>query len=215
MDATTINAVSGIGSRKVSARVGLSTGKAITGQPPAGSPVEDTVELSPAGIALSRAEVRSCVRRARILDIRAEIKAGTFLTPERMDGTIERLLEILGLASRTEAQAATRRMTERLCKSKGDPMKNSEPIAYDADEAQEIARQADVELAVLLGIEQTLRIALQWMTRGRGNSHKLSTLHFQAWSFERHLARIQVLADHGGYMHLITDAHPHLAGEVK
>jgi hypothetical protein len=56
---------------------------------------------------------------------------------------------------------------------------------------------------------------LQRMTRGRGNSHKLSTLHFQTWSFERHLARIQVLADHGGYMHLITDAHPHLAEEVE
>ena len=94
-------------------------------------------------------------------------------------------------------------------------MKNSEPIAYNATEAQEVARQAEVELAILLGMEQSLRIALQRMTRGRGNSHKLSTLHFQAWSFERHLARIQVLADHGGYMHLITDTHPHLAGEVE
>ena len=94
-------------------------------------------------------------------------------------------------------------------------MKSSEPTAYNAAEAQEVARQAEVELAILLGMEQLLRIALQRMTRGRGNSHKLSTLHFQAWSFERHLARIQVLADHGGYMHLITDAHPHLAGEVE
>jgi hypothetical protein len=93
-------------------------------------------------------------------------------------------------------------------------MQHPEPTAYDAAEAQEIARQAEVELAILLGIEESLRIALQWMTRGRGNSHKLSTLRFQTWSFERHLARIQVLADHGGYMHLITDAHPHLAGEV-
>jgi hypothetical protein len=50
------------------------------------------------------------LRIARICEIRAEIKAGTFLTPERIDGTIERLLEILGLASKTEAQAATRRM---------------------------------------------------------------------------------------------------------
>jgi hypothetical protein len=93
-------------------------------------------------------------------------------------------------------------------------MQHPEPTAYNAAEAQEIARQADVELAILLGIEQSLRIALQWMTRGRGNSHKLSTLRFHTWSFERHLTRIQVLADHGGYMHLITDANPHLAGEV-
>ena len=94
-------------------------------------------------------------------------------------------------------------------------MQNSEPIAYNATEAQEVARQAEVELAILLGMEQSLRIALQRMTRGSGNSHKLSTLHFQTWSFERHLARIHVLADHGGYMHLITNAHPHLAGEVE
>jgi hypothetical protein len=87
--------------------------------------------------------------------------------------------------------------------------------ANDANEAREIARQAEVELAILLGIEESLRIALRWMTRGRGNSHKLSTLRFQTWSFERHLTRIQVLAEHGGYMHLITDAHPHLAGEVE
>jgi hypothetical protein len=93
-------------------------------------------------------------------------------------------------------------------------MKSSEPTASDATEAQEIARQAEVELAILLGIEESLRIALQWMTRGRGNSHKLSTLRFHAWSFERHLARIKALADYGGYMHVITDARPQLAGEV-
>jgi len=96
MDATTINAVSGLGSREVSARVGLGTGKAITVQPPTGSPVEDTVELSPAGIALLRADVQYPPQFARICEICAEIKAGTFLTPERMDETVERLLEILG-----------------------------------------------------------------------------------------------------------------------
>jgi len=94
-------------------------------------------------------------------------------------------------------------------------MQHREPTAHNAAEAQEIARQADVELAIFLGIEQSLRIPLQWMTRGRGNSHKLSTLRFHTWSFERHLTRIQVLADHGGYMHLITDANPHLAGVVE
>jgi hypothetical protein len=36
------------------------------------------------------------LRIVRIDEIRAEIKAGTFLTPERVDGTVERLLEILG-----------------------------------------------------------------------------------------------------------------------
>jgi hypothetical protein len=54
------------------------------------------VELSPAGIALSWADIQSPQRFARLCDLRAEIKAGTFLTPERMDGTVESLLDILG-----------------------------------------------------------------------------------------------------------------------
>jgi len=94
-------------------------------------------------------------------------------------------------------------------------MRNAEASSYKTLECREIAEQAEVELAILLGIEQSLRLALQWMTRDHGNSHKLSTLRFAARSFERHLTRTRVLADHGGYMHLLTDANPHLASEVK
>jgi hypothetical protein len=94
-------------------------------------------------------------------------------------------------------------------------MRQGESFPHDPTDAREIARQADVELGILLGIEQTLRVALQWMTRGRGNSHKLSTLRFQTWSFQRQLTRVQVLADHGGYMHLITEVRPDPAREVK
>ena len=96
MDSTTIRTVSGVGINEASARVGLSTRNAITGQPPEVSPVEDTVELSPAGLAVSQAMVPSRSRSARIGEIRAEIKAGTFVTAERIDGTVDRLLEILG-----------------------------------------------------------------------------------------------------------------------
>jgi hypothetical protein len=94
-------------------------------------------------------------------------------------------------------------------------MKYFEPTAYNIAESQDIAKQMEVELALLLNIEQSFRIALQWMTRDRGNSRKLSTLRFVARSFERQLTRTRVLADHGGYMHLITDTKPHLASEVK
>ncbi len=94
-------------------------------------------------------------------------------------------------------------------------MTNGNPGIGTAAHVREIAKQAEVELAILLGVEQSLRLALQWMTRDRGNSHKLSTLRFAARSFERHLVRTRVLADVGGYMHLITDADPHLAGEVS
>ena len=96
MDATPINTVSGIASGEALVRSGLGSGKAITVKPPTGSPVQDTVELSPTGIAFSRADVQSRLRIVRIDEIRAEIKAGTFLAPERVDGTVERLLEIFG-----------------------------------------------------------------------------------------------------------------------
>ncbi len=66
MGATTISTVSAVRRREAWARVGLGAGTAITGQLPLGSPVEDTVELSPAGIALSRAEVQSRRRFGRV-----------------------------------------------------------------------------------------------------------------------------------------------------
>lgn len=94
-------------------------------------------------------------------------------------------------------------------------MSSSGTTSYTATELKELAEQVEVELSILLGIEQSIRRALQWMTRDRGNTHKLETLRFAARSFERHLTRTRVLADDGGYMHAITDANPHLAGDVK
>ncbi|MBN1513646.1 MAG: hypothetical protein JXB13_16645 [Phycisphaerae bacterium] len=92
--------VSGVGSSETSARVGRSSEKAIPGRPPTGSPVEDTLELSPAGLALSRADVPSPERFTRICEFRAEVEAETFLTPERMDGTVDGLLDVLGRIER-------------------------------------------------------------------------------------------------------------------
>ncbi len=103
MDATPIKTVSETSSSKASDRVGLSTDKANTIQPPTGPPLQDTVELSSAGTALSRLDVQPRMRiaptseiRAQISEIHAEIKARAFLTPERMEGTVEKLLDILG-----------------------------------------------------------------------------------------------------------------------
>ena len=93
-------------------------------------------------------------------------------------------------------------------------MKNQTPTLADGSDTQEIAELLNIELTILLSTEQSLRTALQWMTRTRGNGHKLSTLRFHTWSFERHLTRIHALADHGGYLHRITDANPHLSSRV-
>jgi len=96
MDAMRINTISETRSGEPSPQAGLGTGKAINEQPPTGSPVEDTLELSAEGIALSQADVQSPPQFARMCEIRAAIKGGTFETLERMDGTVERLLKVLG-----------------------------------------------------------------------------------------------------------------------
>jgi len=60
-----------------------------------GRPGEDRVEISNLGALLSQARDLPDVRVERIARIRAEIAAGTFETPERIEGTVGRLLEEL------------------------------------------------------------------------------------------------------------------------
>ena len=96
MDETTIRILSPIGNRGGLPWIQLIIEKAITGQRSTSPSVEDTVKLSPEAIAFSRADLQSSLRNAQINDIRAEIKAGTFLTPERLAGTVESLLEVFG-----------------------------------------------------------------------------------------------------------------------
>lgn len=55
----------------------------------------DTVEISNEALALSRAAATSSLRVARNNAIRSEIKAGSYETPERINQTVERLLDIL------------------------------------------------------------------------------------------------------------------------
>ncbi len=82
-------------------------------------------------------------------------------------------------------------------------------------ESREVAKQIEVELALLLNIEQAFRVALDWKTNDGENNRKLSTLRFVTRSFERHLARIRMLSDYGGYMVLVTDMKPQLASAVR
>ncbi len=103
MDVTPVKTVSVIGSSEASDRVALSTNKANTVPPPTGPPLQDEVGLPLAGTALSRLDIQSRLRiaptseiRDQVSAIQAEIKARAFLTPERMDGTVERILDILG-----------------------------------------------------------------------------------------------------------------------
>lgn len=87
-------------------------------------------------------------------------------------------------------------------------------ITRSSSDVNEIAKQFQVELALLVNIEESLRIVLDWKTGDRGIVRKLSTLRFVTRSFERHLIRLRALSEYGGYMDLVTDIKPNLANEV-
>lgn len=57
---------------------------------------EDTVEISSLGRTLAEATETSSLRLARTRAIRAAIKNGTYETPARINGTVDRLLDVLG-----------------------------------------------------------------------------------------------------------------------
>lgn len=65
---------------------GVSQGKA---------PIADQVEFSQEALALSRAVSDSTRRIMRIAAIRDEIRAGTFETNQRVDGTVDSILQLL------------------------------------------------------------------------------------------------------------------------
>jgi len=56
----------------------------------------DSVEISRLGRTMSRITTDSSMRFARINAIRAQIAEGTFETPERISGTVDRLLDVVG-----------------------------------------------------------------------------------------------------------------------
>lgn len=82
-------------------------------------------------------------------------------------------------------------------------------------DSAEIARQALVEHQMLTHVEQAIRVALDWDTKGGDCSRKVSTLQFSTESFRRHLARMKNLADDDGYLRLVVDAKPQLIGAVR
>lgn len=98
----------------------------------------------------------------------------------------------------------------------GHAMENCyEGVSRRSSDVDEIEKQFQVELALLVNIEKSLRIVLDWMTGDLGIVRKRSTIRLVAQSFDRHWARLRVLSEHGGYMHLVTDSMPNLANEVS
>lgn len=82
-------------------------------------------------------------------------------------------------------------------------------------DCHEIAKQLQVESALLVNIEKCVRIALNWKTGARGTSRKLATLRFVTLTFEHHLTRFRVLSEHGGYLNEIVIIKPELTAAVE
>ena len=59
---------------------------------PNGLPV-DRVEISPIARLMSEVSALPDIRAEKVAQVRAEIQAGTYITPEKMDIAIERLME--------------------------------------------------------------------------------------------------------------------------
>jgi hypothetical protein len=58
-------------------------------------PTIDRVDLSDEGLRLSRAALEEDARIARRAQIVADIAAGTYITPDKIDVTVDRLLDVL------------------------------------------------------------------------------------------------------------------------
>ena len=63
---------------------------------PAAEPEADSLELTPFAKAMLDVTGGSSFRAARINAIRGEIEAGIFETPQRLQGTVSRLIDVLG-----------------------------------------------------------------------------------------------------------------------
>lgn len=70
---------------------GVATGT----EAPGGRATEDIVEFSDLSRSLAAEQASSSFRRARVEAIRREIAEGRFETPERLSGTVNRLLDLL------------------------------------------------------------------------------------------------------------------------
>jgi hemerythrin-like domain-containing protein len=77
-----------------------------------------------------------------------------------------------------------------------------------------MTQQTLVENDLLQHLLVGLRSTLDWKVQGQDFSRKLSTLHFIAQCFQRHLERMMALEEHDGYMDMVAETCPRLARRV-
>jgi hemerythrin-like domain-containing protein len=69
---------------------------------------------------------------------------------------------------------------------------------------------AAMEHAVLEHIKQAMRVTLDWRAPEVSMPRKVSSLQFTIKSLQRHLERVMLIEEEGGYMGIVQDTKPHL-----
>lgn len=88
-----MSSINGIGSSSpVQKIVSQPIQKQIPTDPPAQLPVMDKVELSTQAVYLDSLK-KNDIRADKVADIRAQIEAGTYETPDKLDSAIDKLLD--------------------------------------------------------------------------------------------------------------------------
>jgi hypothetical protein len=76
-----------------------------------------------------------------------------------------------------------------------------------------ISQQTLLEHEIVARLSEALRTAVAWNQHG-DMSRKLSSVHFLAESFARHVQRMFELEEHSGYIEHVEQSHPELASQV-
>lgn len=71
-----------------------------------------------------------------------------------------------------------------------------------------------MEHKVLEHVKQALRVTLDWKAPVVSMPRKLSSLRFTIKSFQRHLERVILIEEEGGYMSEVVDRKPYLQSRI-
>ena len=71
-----------------------------------------------------------------------------------------------------------------------------------------------IEHQILEHVKQALRVTLEWKAPAVSLPHKMSSVAFTLKSFHRHLERLMAIEEKGGYMAMVSEAHPHLQQRI-
>jgi hypothetical protein len=72
-----------------------------------------------------------------------------------------------------------------------------------------------MEHTILEHIKQALRVTLDWHAPEVSMPRKLSSLQFTMKSFQRHLERVMLIEEEGGYLADIADSRPNLTSRIE